>query len=65
MFLMLTLYHTEKVTEIKSNKSLNIEFIKEMSRFLPEKEVKTLQTQNNIWDYIIFLMDEFNKSIKK
>jgi len=48
-----------RLHEIKNNKSLSIEFIKEMSRFLPEKEVKNLQAQNKIWDFIIFLMEEF------
>ncbi len=49
-----------RLNEIKNNKSLSIEFIKEMNRFLPETEVKNLQAQNKIWDFIIFLMEEFS-----
>lgn len=57
--------YMSRLDEIKDNKSsLSAEFIKEMSRFLPEKDIKTFQTQNKIWDFITFLMEEFSKRLE-
>lgn len=54
----------ERVNLLKKNKQLEIEFKKEIHRFLSSEQIRAVD-QRNFWDFIISLIEENLQQIKK
>lgn len=49
---------------LSDDPQLSKDFVKEMQRFLPKEKIKELDN-NNLWSFIIYLINDFNKKITR
>jgi predicted nucleotidyltransferase component of viral defense system len=50
---------------LNENTELAKEFNKEMQRFLPTEQLNKISNQNNLWDFIVYLISDFNLQLSK
>lgn len=55
----------QRVDSLSQDKSLQTDFTKEMSRFLPIAEISKSLPEKNLWDFIIYLMGELRSPLNR
>ena len=48
---------------LETDASLSIEFEKEMQRFLPSEQIKTMLEQNKLWSFIVYLIKDLKTQV--
>lgn len=54
-----------RLESLSSDNSTKLEFKKEISRFLPAKQINKIIEKNNMWDFIVYLIEDLGKQIQK
>jgi len=55
----------ERESILDTNKQLSLEFKQEMQRFLPIEKVNEMMKQDDLWQFIIFLMHDLSHQVRK
>lgn len=58
------LYHKREKL-LSSDSTLKIDFKKEMQRFLPTEQINKVIDQDNLWDFIIYLMGDLGSKMRE
>jgi predicted nucleotidyltransferase component of viral defense system len=54
----------ERMSLLKDNHKMAIEFKQEMSRFLPEESLNKILGQDNLWSFIAYLMEDLGQQMR-
>ncbi len=57
--------YDERLHLMKENPEIFKEFKQEMSRFLPTEQIDKILKQDNIWDFVIYLLEDLGHQIQK
>lgn len=55
----------ERVELLKTTPSMASEFLSEMKRFLPSKQIKAILEQDHLWEFIVGLMEEWGSQMRQ
>lgn len=57
-------FYSTRENQLSSDSTLKMDFKKEMQRFLPAEQISKVIEQNNLWDFIIYLMGDLGSKMR-